>query len=211
MDDKNETYYRLLERYQSGQVPWDDALPPPEVLQFVPTLPPGRALDLGTGYGRAAIFMAGLGWEVDAVDYLEIALAEAKRRADAAGVRVNYHLSRVTELDFLSGPYDFVLDVGCMHNLDEPNLRAYHGHLLRLMRPGATFLLFVHLREPDPDPEARPHGVDEELLQSIFAEGFNADRIEYGSTQVEDKPPWPSAWFWFRRQAAVHLSRRGHQ
>mgnify|MGYP003516116257 CR=1 FL=1 len=58
-------YERFADRYASGELPWDQADPPPEVLAYVPTLPPGRALDLGCGLGRASLFIAGLGCSRD--------------------------------------------------------------------------------------------------------------------------------------------------
>lgn len=78
---------RLLELYQTGAVPWDQADPPPEVLTTAPSSPVGRALDLGRGLGRASLFMAGLGWQVDGVDFVPQAIAEATRRADQTGFR----------------------------------------------------------------------------------------------------------------------------
>lgn len=195
-------YDRLLEFYQSGAVPWDQADPPPEVLDFVPTLPVGRGLDLGCGLGRAALFMAILGWQVDAVDFIAQAISEATARAKQAGLaeRLRFHLSPVTELDFLTERYDFALDVGCAHSFSLEELAAYQRHLRRLLHPGAYYLLFAHLNGTNPDPEAR-RWLDEADLRQVFEQGFQLERVEHGQTQVGDQAPWPSAWFWFRREA----------
>jgi SAM-dependent methyltransferase len=134
-------YERLRERYASGETPWDHELPPPELMATIEALPPGRALDLGCGYGRAAIYMARHQWQVDAVDFIDLAIEEAVRRAEQAGVaaRIQFHVSPVTDLHYLTGPYDFALDVGCMHNFDEAALRAYRDELVRLLRPGGLY------------------------------------------------------------------------
>jgi SAM-dependent methyltransferase len=42
---------------------------------------PGRALDLGMGEGRNAIFLAQQGWQVTGVDLSDVAVARAKTRA----------------------------------------------------------------------------------------------------------------------------------
>lgn len=193
-------YDRLLEFYQAGPVPWDQPDPPPEVLAFVPTLPVGRALDLGCGLGRASFFMAGLGWQVDGVDFIAQALSEATNRASQAGLgdKVRFHLGPVTQLNFLSGPYDFALDVGCAHSFELDDLRAYHGELLRLLKPGASYLLFAHLNPANPEPEAR-RWLEEADLRQVFARGFVLENVEYGQTQVGEQSPWNSAWFWFKR------------
>lgn len=194
-------YERLRERYEEGQVPWDNELPPPEVVAQMEKLVPGRALDLGCGYGRASIYMALHQWHVDAVDFIDLALEEAARRAQQAGVleRIQFHQSPVTDLSFLSGPYDFALDVGCMHNFAKEELRAYRDEVHRLLRPGGLYLLFAHLRNEGSEEDESWRWVDETMLQRLFGIGFALEKVAHGFTQVEDKPPWRSAWFWYRR------------
>lgn len=193
----SDIYERLLQQYETGQVPWDEALPPPEVIELAAQLLPGRALDLGSGYGRAAIYLAQQGWQVDAVDFIAQAVAEAAARAQAAGVAgVTFYHGAITDMSFLRSPYDLALDVGCMHSLAPPQLLAYRNEVRRLLRPAGMYLLFAHLREPD---AADARWLDEALLLALFADGFQLEKVERGVTQVADNPRWPSAWYWWRR------------
>lgn len=196
MSDPN----RLIEIYQSGRIPWDQPDPPPEVLRTAAQMPIGRALDLGCGFGRATLYLARLGWHVDGVDFIPQAIQEATRRAQAANLHTlaHFHVSPVTRLDFLTGPYEFALDVGCAHSLSTDELADYHAQLLHLLSPQATYLLFAHLSAPD-DAENAHRWMDEANLRNLFAKGFCLSAVEYGQTQVNDQAPWPSAWFWFRR------------
>lgn len=201
MDEHLETVYeRLREFYASGSVPWDDPLPPPEVIEWLEGRPPGKALDLGCGYGRASIYMAQLGWKVDGVDFVPHAAAVAAERAREAGADARFHIASVTDLGFLAGPYDFILDVGCAHALDEAGFARYGRHLKRLLRSGGTYLLFVHLRaEGEETADDRPKGIPEEWLHKSLADGFELEKLERGVTQVRDMEPWQSAWLYFRR------------
>jgi SAM-dependent methyltransferase len=204
MDENRSSYEQLRERYASGETPWDHELPPPELMETVAHLPPGRALDLGCGYGRAAIYLAQCHWQVDAVDFIDLAIAEARHRAEQAGVlaQIRFHVGPVTDLPYLAPPYDFALDVGCMHNFDGEMLRAYRDELARLLRPGGHYLLFAHLRaEPVAcDSNGRPRWLSEQQIYDLFMADFHLERVEHGQTQMPDRPPWPSAWFWFRRR-----------
>lgn len=193
-------YERMEEIYESGSIPWDQTDPPPEVIAQAAQLPAGRALDLGCGYGRSAIYLAQQGWQVDGVDFIDQAIQEAKVRAAQAGVsdRAHFFQSAVTELDFLQDSYDFALDVGCAHGLTQDELRKYYQELLRLLKPGAVFLLFAHLNEETNPPEAQ-NWMDEALLRELFTTGFTLEKAEFGQTQVNDQAPWRSAWFWFRK------------
>jgi len=189
----------MRNRYARGQVPWDHADPPPEVLDFVPTLPPARALDLGCGYGRASIFLARLGWDVDGVDFVPQAIEEARRRAAEAGVAVNFHVGDVTRLDFLAPGYTFALDVGCAHNLELADLTAYAAEVRRLLAPGGYYMLTARL-SPKASPDAPgPRGIAEETLRAAFAEGFTLEWVQYGVDRPHDDVAWQSGWFRFQR------------
>lgn len=194
-------FERLEQLYTAGSVPWDHVDPPPEVMTTAAGLPPGRALDLGAGLGRAAFYLARHGWQVDGVDFVPLAVAEATQRAASAGLahQVHFYTGSVTVLDFLAGPYDFALDVGCAHGLNAAELAAYHAELLRLLRPGAPYLLFAHLNDAEAAPDAR-RWLDEPRLRGLFAQGFTLERVEYGETTVLNNPTWRSAWFWWRRR-----------
>lgn len=200
---EEERRAKFQERYEQGEVPWDSELPPPEIIELVDRLPPGRALDLGCGYGRTALYLAQQGWTADGVDFVPQAITGARQRAEAAGVsaRTRFFVHSVANLDFLTGPYDLAADVGCMHALLETEQSAYRSELLRLLRPGAYYILFARLQDPAAvsDDEEGPRGIAEETIYQLFREGFELERVEHGRTEVEDRDAWRSAWFWFRR------------
>ena len=62
--------------------------PSPFLERVLPSLPPGRALDLASGTGRAAVFLASLGHEVEAWDVDASALERAEAFAGRHGVHV---------------------------------------------------------------------------------------------------------------------------
>lgn len=202
MDEHLETtYQRLHEFYTSDrQLPWDDPLPPPEVIDLLAGQTPGRALDLGCGYGRASIYMARLGWEVDGVDFVPQAAAVAAERAREAGVDARFHIASVTDLGFLRGSYQFILDVGCAHALNADGFYQYFNHIKRLLATGGKYLLYVRLREEGEDmPQEGPRGMPEESIRATFSDGFELEKVERGITKVEGMEPWQSAWFYFRK------------
>jgi SAM-dependent methyltransferase len=196
------TYERFQARYEEGRVPWDDPLPPPEILELAAVLSPGRALDLGCGYGRVAIHLAGRGWTVDSVDFIPQAIAIARQRAMRAGVseRATFHVASAAELPFLHPPYDLAIDIGCMHSFTEEMLIGYRAELIRLLSPGGLYVLFAHLRDEGEPEGDGPRGIPEATIDQLMAAYFVLERVTYGVTQVEDKPPWNSGWFWFRRR-----------
>ncbi len=45
----------------------------------------------------------------------------------------------------LSGPYDYVLDIGCLFTLKDAGRTKYAGELARLLRPQGWYMLYAWL------------------------------------------------------------------
>lgn len=135
--------FRLM--YLFGFTPWDQVLPD-ELRKFIecPTaLPPGRALELGSGQGGKAIYMASHGWKVTAVENIPRALAQARQRAEAAQVEIDFRpgdVTRLSELGLDPG-YNFLFDFGCFHGLNESQRDAYAQGVTPIGKSGARLLM----------------------------------------------------------------------
>jgi SAM-dependent methyltransferase len=105
----------------------------------------GRALDLGCGTGRDAVYLAEHGWTVTGIDGVKQAIEAAKERSEGAGVDVNWILGDVTQLQTLglADGFDFVLDRGCFHGLSDSERDRCARGVTALTGPGARLLLFA--------------------------------------------------------------------
>lgn len=72
---------------------------------------PGRALDLGAGEGRIALWLAERGWAVTAVDFSDVALERGRHRVEEAGTpgAVEWVCADLTTYEPPPGPFDLVL------------------------------------------------------------------------------------------------------
>ena len=85
-------------------------------------LPPGRALDVGCGTGRDAVYLATRGWQVTAVDISATAIARARQRAAQERAEVHWitgDVSRLGKLGLEPG-YTLLYDLGCIQGLADP-------------------------------------------------------------------------------------------
>ena len=73
-------------------------------------------LDIGTGFGRTAITLAGGAAFVTAIDSSEALLTEARRRAAGRIVKVNFLKGDAHALDFKSRSFDVVVCMGVLLN-----------------------------------------------------------------------------------------------
>jgi SAM-dependent methyltransferase len=141
----SQWFYNAMYRFTKPD--WDTGLTPPEVTQLVANgIVAGRALDLGCGTGTSSIYLAQHGFDVVGVDFSPKAIELAGHKARQAGVKVDFRLGDVSRLDFLRGPFDLILDVGCLHGLDSAGRARYADQLARLTRPGSRFLVFGFAR-----------------------------------------------------------------
>jgi 2-polyprenyl-3-methyl-5-hydroxy-6-metoxy-1,4-benzoquinol methylase len=70
---------------------------------------PGRALDVGMGEGRNALYLAKLGWEVTGFDPAEKAVALARARAKTLGLKITTETVHDTDFDFGKEQWDLIL------------------------------------------------------------------------------------------------------
>ena len=104
----------------------------------VGSLPPGRALDLGCGAGRAAVWLAEHGWRVTGVDYSEVALQLAReRRAD-----LDWVLADVRAYEPERAAFDLVL-VLYVH-LPSAERRSLLTRAAAALAPGGTLIVLGH-------------------------------------------------------------------
>jgi ubiquinone/menaquinone biosynthesis C-methylase UbiE len=134
--------WRFIRLYQ-GAPPWQSEVSPPELIQFIDSNPPGRALDLGCGTALDLLTLAEAGWDVTGVDFVPSAVRKARRRFKSAGLSANLHVGDVTQLKFLDEPFGFIFDKGCLHGIPAQRYQNYFETLLRLLKPGGIYMLYT--------------------------------------------------------------------
>jgi len=142
---------RLWNLFYLWKAPWDIEGPHPELVRLVESgrLGPCRAIDMGCGAGDNVIYLAQQGFEVTGVDISPLAISKARRKAQAAGVSPTFLVGDVTNLTGVKGPFDLVVDNGCLHSLvGNPARDGYVWTVLRLIRPGSRYFLRCFVRDP---------------------------------------------------------------
>ena len=135
---------RWDERYAARDRLWS-VEPNVTVAEVVGPVTPGRALDLGAGEGRHALWLARRGWRVTAVDFSAVGIERARAQPGADGVEWVVNDVR-TWNPHPDERYDLVLVV-YLHLADDDFRRATSwldpggalvvvGHALRNLRDG---------------------------------------------------------------------------
>jgi tellurite methyltransferase len=123
------------ERHRSA-IPGD---PEPSVIEMLPLLPPGLALDIAAGTGRNSIALARAGWRVVAPDFSAVGLQRLAEIAHRDNLAISTVVADLEEtFPFRSNSFDVILNVSYLDRALMPQLES-------AMRPGGTILFDTFL------------------------------------------------------------------
>ncbi len=128
-------------RYAEEEQLWSGR-PNGALVAEVAGLPPGRVLDVGCGEGADAVWLAGSGWDVTALEVSGVALARAARHARDAGVEVRWVHAELTDAVITPASFDLV-SAQYPALLRTPQASAERA-LLAAVAPGGVLLLVHH-------------------------------------------------------------------
>ncbi len=139
------------ERYRSGARRDEDfsISPTPLIVDAASSLHAGKALDLASGTGRNALWLAQHGWSVTAVDGAAAAIDILRNRARELGVTVDARVANLEKHEFPMQPAAWDLIAICYYlqrDLFEP---AKCG-----TKPGGILVAIVHITEIGEEPTA---------------------------------------------------------
>lgn len=129
-------------RYRAKELVWGVA-PNRWVAQELTGFAPARALDLACGEGRNALWLAGLGWEVTAVEFSAVALDKARtlELRQPGGRPVTWVLADATTY---RADASVELALLCYLQLEADERRAAVRGAAAALAPGGTLLVIAH-------------------------------------------------------------------
>jgi SAM-dependent methyltransferase len=143
------TFARRPEEYPMESRKWDERYAGPGfaygtepndfLVSVADRIPPGPVLTLGEGEGRNAVFLAGQGHDVLAVDQSEVGLAKARRRAAERGLQIQTQQADLRDFTIEPGAWAGIVSIFC--HLPLPIRVPVHAAVVRGLRPGGVFVL----------------------------------------------------------------------
>ncbi len=130
------------ERYSASDLVWTDK-PNQFVEAHLADTRPGSAIDLGSGEGRNAAWLADRGWNVTAVDFSPVGLDKARNLASRKKVSVDF-----VEADALTYQPTALVDLVLISYLqvDQSDQRTVLEHARSWLASGGTLFVIAHDR-----------------------------------------------------------------
>lgn len=149
------------ERFRAGEYPTDPD-PSPILRQYIEEIPDGRALDIATGTGRNAVFLAEEGYAVDAIDQSREGLRTTRENASKRDVedRIELLQTDIPTFEFPSNRYELIT-ISFYRAVDRfPDIKE-------ALVPGGYLFVEHHLRSTDETPS-----------------GPSGDRYRFGANEL---------------------------
>ncbi|MDG6220202.1 MAG: class I SAM-dependent methyltransferase [Candidatus Thermoplasmatota archaeon] len=141
--------------------------PWPEMLWLADILPArSKVLDVGSGNGRNAFFLASQGHEVVGVDVVEEMVVVARRKAESFGTsNPEFLVGDGRKLPFPDAIFDCVFSIATIHHIPSANGRMEAlREMWRVLGSGGVCLLSVWGREQSRFPNAKSMGAEGDVF-----------------------------------------------
>jgi len=129
----------------------------------------GSVLDVGTGTGRNALFLAKKGFTVTALDSIKSKLIALKKIAKEQGITLYFkHANIVTFKP--TKKYDIVLALVSLHFLKDTQVSKTIENIKQYTKSGGLNVITVHTKQNTNKSHARPHLFRKNELKKYYSD-----------------------------------------
>ena len=157
-------------------------------------LTPGRALDVGSGEGGDAFWLAQRGWTVTGIDISQNALDKAKARIESndpeAAVRIRWEQHDLSEWSPPARSFDLISS-HFMH-LPNPRRSELFRDLATAVAPGGTLLIVAHDVSSLPAERHQAHFAELMYELDDILTAIDGEQLQIATAESRERPATPA-------------------
>lgn len=197
------------ERYSSAERIWSGNANP-HLVTTASELTPGTVLDMGSGEGGDAIWLATQGWQVTAVDVSKVALDRAAEQARRTGAEIAERITwqQADGHTWEPGSSRFDLVSAQFMYLPPTEIAALHRRLAEAVRPGGTLLIVGHHPSDLETSMGRPRLLEFMYTAEEVATGLDPDEWQIAVSSPERQANDPDGQLITINDTVLHAVRQ---
>jgi len=164
---------RWDELYRGEECVWG-LEPDWELRTYLRAIPKGKALDLGIGEGRNALFLAKNGFEVEGTDISQEAVKRCNELAQREKLPVRAEVADVREFHIPEGTYTCIICAYVLPFLKRGEAEALIGRIKAGLAPGGVAYVAAFTTDDPRYQRCKERGLPEVESSTFFSPKFNS-------------------------------------
>jgi 2-polyprenyl-3-methyl-5-hydroxy-6-metoxy-1,4-benzoquinol methylase len=183
----------FFEKAYKGKPPWDIGRPQREFVRLEESGEiTGDVLDVGCGTGDNALYLAGRGHYVWAVDAVPAAIESARKKAEGRGLTATFMVKDALHLHEIGRTFDTVIDSGLFHTLSDSDRPRFVWNLTTVLKPGGSYFMLAF---SDLEPAGYgPRRITRQEIRDTFSDGWEIRLIRPAIFESNTRPDGSKAW-----------------
>jgi ubiquinone/menaquinone biosynthesis C-methylase UbiE len=175
MQEEWDSVYRVT---PIESIPWDEGGPNKELVRLIKSgkIEKGDVLDICSGTGSNAIYLAKNGYRCHGVDISSAAKNLAGRKLENEGVTCELSVGDASQLPYPDNFFSLVFDRGCFQVMPAEDREAFINGLFRVIKPRGKYMLLCFSVNDHPDTGI-PHSFSPDDLRRYFSLLFKISYI----------------------------------
>lgn len=160
------------------EIPWHSEKPAEYLVELLQKkeVKVGFALDVCSGAGTNATYLAKKGFDVTGVDISQTATKHAEHRAKREGVskKCRFFSGDLTKMNLSKERFDFIFDRGCYHHISEDDKPRFVRTINESLKKGGKYFSSCFTYKNPPSEK----NVSKEEIMENFSQYFEIATIE---------------------------------
>lgn len=133
-DWRSQNYGFDIDRYAETAFKWEEA-----VTELVDDGQGKTALDIGTGTGQLAIYLARSGFQTTGIDISGAMIYQARQKSNELGLNINFCIQDAENTRFPEDTFDVVVSRNILWTLPDPDKAVREWR--RILKPGGKIII----------------------------------------------------------------------
>ncbi len=148
---KRSDHFRGMRQFWEGMytrnppqaLPWEENRPSAELVALVESdiVGKGPALDICSGTGNNAVYLAEHGFTCYGIDISPTAVGLARDKAGSRGTACHLSVGAASQLPYPDSDFNLVFDRGCFHSMPPEIRQRFIRGVHRVLKPNGKYLM----------------------------------------------------------------------